>query len=99
VPESAAFFTMITRGLTPERDPTQGARKFWGAVAHYLLWHQPSDGVVAKALLEWIGRDPHWRFLFAQFPAVDGYTHQTTPNAPKVRRALHKVDAAIGETI
>ncbi len=99
VPESAAFFTMITRGLTPERDPTQGARKFWGAISHYLLWHQPADGVVAKALLDWIGRDPDWRFLFAQFPAVDGYTHQTTPDAPKVLRALHKVDAAIGDTM
>ncbi|MBX3146986.1 MAG: alkaline phosphatase family protein [Gemmatimonadales bacterium] len=99
VPESAAFFTMITRGLTPERDPTQGARKFWGALSHYLLWHQPADGVVAKGLLDWIERDPDWRFLFAQFPAVDGYTHQTTPDAPKVVRALHRVDAAVGDTL
>ena len=27
VPESLGIFTMITRGLTPERDPAQGARQ------------------------------------------------------------------------
>lgn len=96
VPESAAFFTMITRGLTPERDPIQGARKFWGAISHYLLWHQPGDDAVATALVDWIRRDPEWRFLFAQFPAVDGYTHQATPDAPRVIEALHRVDRTVG---
>ena len=99
VPESAAFFTMITRGLSPERDPAQGARKFWGAVSHYLLWHQPGDDVVARGLLRWIDRDPAWRFLFAQFPAVDGYTHQSHPGHPKVLAALHQVDVAVGALV
>ncbi|HEU4697678.1 MAG TPA: alkaline phosphatase family protein [Gemmatimonadales bacterium] len=94
VPESLALFTMISRGLTPERDPAQGARKFWGAVAHYAEWHQPSDDTVAKHLLREIERP--WRFLFAQFPAVDGYTHQSTPEGPKVLRALRGVDATVG---
>ena len=40
--------------------------------------------------------DRGWRFVFAQFPAVDGYTHQTTPDAEPVRRALRKVDATVG---
>lgn len=97
VPESIAFFTMITRGLTPDRDPSQGARKFWGAVAHYALWHQPSDDTVAKGLLKSAAES--WRFVFAQFPAVDGYTHQATPFAPKVVRALHRVDAVVGELV
>ncbi len=99
VPESAAFFTMITRGLGPGRDPTQGARKFWGAISHYLLWHQPGDDTVARNLLSWIDRDPDWRFLFAQFPAVDGYTHQTHPSHRKVVRSLHQVDAAVGALV
>ena len=99
IPESAAFFTPITRGLSPERDPTQGARKFWGAVSHYLLWHQPGDDAVARALLDWIERDPEWRFLFAQFPAVDGYTHQTTPEAPRVLEALRRVDRSVGAVV
>lgn len=94
VPESIAFFTMISRGLTPDRDPSQGARKFWGAVAHYALWHQPSDDTVAKGLLR--AAAASWKFVFAQFPAVDGYTHQSHPSAPQVLRALHKVDATVG---
>jgi hypothetical protein len=97
VPESAAFFTMITRGLPDSRDPTRAARKFWGAVSHYLQWHQPGDDLVSKALLEWIRNDPAWRFLFAQFPAVDGYTHQSTPQAPKVVAALRQVDHTVGQ--
>ena len=96
VPESAAFFTMITRGLTPERDPSQGKRQFWGAVSHYTAWHQPGDDAAAQGLLDWIRRDPSWRFLFAQFPAVDGYTHGSAPDAPHVVEALRRLDTGVG---
>ncbi len=95
VPESVGLFTPIARGLTPERDPTRLARKVWGAVAHYAQWHQPSDDSVARHLLETASRPV--RFVFAQFPAVDGYTHRDGPWAPSVRRALRGVDAAVGE--
>jgi hypothetical protein len=99
VPESAAFFTMISRGLSPERDPAQGARRFWGALSHYLLWHQPGDEAVIRHLLGWVDRDAGWRFLFAQFPGVDGYTHQLTPHHPRVRAALRRFDAAVGALV
>jgi hypothetical protein len=94
VPESVAIFTMISRGLTPARDPSQGARRFWGTLGHYAQWHQPSDDAVTAQLLREIERP--WRFIFAQFPAVDGYTHQSTPDGPKVLRALGKVDRTVG---
>ncbi len=93
-PESIAFFTMITRGLTPERDPARRARVYWAAIGHYLFWNQPSDDVVARHLLQAV--DQPWKFFFAQFPAVDGYTHQSSPDAPKVLRALERVDVAVG---
>jgi Type I phosphodiesterase / nucleotide pyrophosphatase len=63
-------------------------------VAHFALWHQPSDAAVSRHLLRAVDRG--WRFVFAQFPAVDGYTHQTTPDAEPVRGALRKVDATVG---
>lgn len=94
VPESLGIFTPIARGLTTERDPARTERKFWGALAHYAEWHQPSDDAVTRHLLTGIERG--WRFIFAQFPAVDGYTHQSTPDGPKVLRALRKVDATVG---
>ncbi|HET8650461.1 MAG TPA: alkaline phosphatase family protein [Gemmatimonadales bacterium] len=97
IPESSAIFTMISRGLTPDRDPAQGARRFWGAVAHYTEWHQPSDRAVSRHLLREVGRDR--RFIFAQFPAVDGYTHQSDPAGPRVLRALHEVDRTIGQVL
>lgn len=97
VPESLGLFTMIARGLTPERDPLAGARKFWGGVGHYAEWHQPSDDAVAARLLRSV--DEPWRFVFAQFPAVDGYSHQSTPSGPKVLRALYQVDAVVGQLI
>lgn len=93
VPESLGIFTPIARGLTPERDPASGERKFWGALAHYAEWHQPSDTAVTRHLLR--GVDAGWRFIFAQFPAVDGYTHQSTPDGPRVLRALRKVDETV----
>ena len=95
IPESLALFTPITRGLSAVRDPTQRARRFWGAMGHYLQWHQPGDDLVSRRLVESI--DQPWRFIFAQFPAVDGYTHQKHPSAPRVLRALARVDATIGQ--
>ena len=97
VPESAGIFTMIARGLSAERDPGREERKFWGALAHYAEWHQPSDDAVAGHLLREVETDK--RFVFAQFPAVDGYTHQSRGDAPKVLRALRRVDAVVGRLL
>lgn len=94
VPESLGIFTPVARGLTPTRDPSRRERQFWGAMAHFALWHQPSDAAVSRHLLKAVDGD--WRFVFAQFPAVDGYTHQTTPDAEPVRRALREVDRTVG---
>ncbi|HEX6616070.1 MAG TPA: alkaline phosphatase family protein [Gemmatimonadales bacterium] len=95
VPESLGIFTPIARGLTPARDPARRERQLWGALAHYAQWHQPSDDAVARHLLRAV--DGPARFVFAQFPAVDGYTHQTHPDAEPVRRALRKVDEVVGQ--
>ncbi|NOT07707.1 MAG: sulfatase-like hydrolase/transferase, partial [Gemmatimonadales bacterium] len=94
VPDSIGIFTMIARGLTPERNPASAERQFWGALAHYALWHQPSDDAVTNHLLQ--AADGPARFVFAQFPAVDGYTHQAAPDAPRVLASLHRVDETIG---
>ena len=95
VPESLGIFTPVARGLTPARDPARTERQFWGALAHVAEWHQPADNAARRHLLR--GIDQGWRFIFAQFPAVDGYTHQSTPDGPKVLRALRQVDATLGE--
>ena len=94
VPESVGIFTPVARGLTPARDPSRRERQFWGALAHYAQWHQPSDDAVARHLLR--AADGPARFVFAQFPAVDGYTHQAHPEAAAVLRAFRKVDGVVG---
>ncbi len=93
VPESLGIFTPVAKGLTSRRDPSRTERKFWGALAHYAEWHQPSDDAVARHLHR--GIEDGWRFIFAQFPAVDGYTHQSTPEGPKVLSALRGVDRTV----
>ena len=95
VPGSLGIFTPVARGLSAERDPSRRERQFWGALAHYAQWHQPSDDAVARHLLRAV--DGPARFVFAQFPAVDGYSHQTDPDAEPVRRALRKVDEVVGQ--
>jgi hypothetical protein len=94
IPESIGIFTPVARGLTPERDPSRRERQLWGSVAHFAQWHQPADDAVSRHLLRAAGQ--HWSFVFAQFPAVDGYTHQTNPDSPKVHSALARVDATVG---
>ncbi|HEV8150245.1 MAG TPA: alkaline phosphatase family protein [Gemmatimonadales bacterium] len=97
VPESVGIFTMVTRGLPRERNPARLERGFWGVMGHYLQWHQPSDAAAAGHLLR-AAAEPH-RFIFAQFPAVDGYTHQADPQGPKVVRALSRIDGVIGRLL
>ena len=94
VPESTGIFTPVTRGLSAERNPSSREHVLLGLVGHYALWHQASDASVARHLLRAV--EQTWRFIFAQFPAVDGYTHQSTPEGPRVQRALRRFDAVIG---
>jgi hypothetical protein len=95
VPESTGIFTPVARGLSAARDPSRLERKIWGSVAHVAKWHQPSDDSVARHLLR--AADQPWRFVFAQFPAVDGYSHQSGPDSPPVHRALRRIDATVGQ--
>jgi hypothetical protein len=59
------------------------------------MWHQPSDDSVSRHLLR--AAEANWRFVFAQFPAVDGYTHQSGHDSPPVHRALRRVDSTVGK--
>jgi hypothetical protein len=97
VPESMALFTMITRGLTPERDPAQGARRNLGSLAHYTEKYDGLDRRVARGLMEAV--EQSWRFVFAQFPGVDGYTHAGRPDGVQVIRALQSYDQVIGQLV
>ncbi|HYF39375.1 MAG TPA: alkaline phosphatase family protein [Gemmatimonadales bacterium] len=94
VPESVGIFTPVARGLSPERHPSRLERQVWGSVAHVTRWHQPSDDSVSRHLLQ--SAEEPWRFVFAQFPAVDGYSHQSGPDSAPVRRALRRIDATVG---
>jgi Type I phosphodiesterase / nucleotide pyrophosphatase len=95
VPESVGIFTPVARGLSRQRDPSRFERQIWGTVAHAAKWHQPSDNSASRHLLR--AADAGWRFVFTQFPAVDGYTHQWGHDSTRVHRALRRVDATVGE--
>ncbi|HET6777968.1 MAG TPA: alkaline phosphatase family protein [Gemmatimonadales bacterium] len=95
VPDSVGIFTPVARGLSRERDPSRLERQVWGSVAHVAMWHQPSDDSVSRHLLR--AAEANWRFVFAQFPAVDGYTHQSGHDSAPVHRALRRIDATVGK--
>ena len=94
VPQSVGIFTPVARGLSRERDPSRRERQVWGSVAHVSMWHQPSDDAVSRHLLKAAGGSS--RFVFAQFPAVDGFTHQSGADSAPVHRALARVDGTVG---
>lgn len=95
VPESVGIFTPVARGLSRERDPSRRERQAWGSIAHVAMWHQPSDDAVSRHLLR--AADGSSPFVFAQFPAVDGYTHQSGGNSSLVHRALARLDETVGQ--
>ena len=94
VPESVGIFTPVSRGLSRDRDPSRRERQVWGSLAHVSMWHQPSDDAVARHLLR--AAEGSSRFVFAQFPAVDGFTHQSGADSAPVHRALARVDTTVG---
>jgi arylsulfatase A-like enzyme len=58
------------------------------------MWHQPSDDAVSRHLLKATAGNS--RFVFAQFPAVDGFTHQSGADSAPVHRALARLDETVG---
>lgn len=94
VPGSMGIFTPVARGLSPEGDPSRRERQVWGSVAHVAMWHQPSDDAASRHLLR--AAQGNARFVFAQFPAVDGYTHQSGADSHPVHRALARLDLTVG---
>jgi hypothetical protein len=94
VPHSVGIFTPVARGLSRERDPSRRERQIWGSLAHVAMWHQPSDDSASRHLLR--AAEGSSRFVFAQFPAVDGYTHQSGADSPPVHRALARLDQTLG---
>ena len=95
VPESLGIFTPITRGLTPDRDPSRRLRKRLAGLGHYYLPAvQRADEAAGRALLD--EADGNWRFIFAQFPAVDGFSHRLGHESLPVKRALHRIDGVVG---
>lgn len=97
VPESIAVWSMINRGLAPERNIGQGSRKFWGTVSHYTERYQRGDAVVARAVLDAVEGDA--RFIFAQFPGVDGHTHADRPDGERTLGSLYQVDRLVSEIL
>ncbi len=91
VPDSIGIFTPVARGLSRDRDPSRRERQVWGSLAHVSMWHQPSDDAVSRHLLKAAAGKS--RFVFAQFPAVDGFTHQSGADSAPVHRALARIDA------
>jgi len=95
LPESAGLFTSIARGLPVQHDPLRRARKWLGTLGHFMApFQQVTDDLVGRQLLREI--DGPRQFIFAVFPAVDGITHLTSPDAPAVRGALMRIDAVVG---
>jgi len=94
VPDSVGIFTPVARGLSRGGDPSRRERQVWGSLAHVSMWHQPSDDAVSRHLLKAAAGES--RFVFAQFPAVDGFTHQSGADSASVHRALARIDETVG---
>lgn len=97
VPDSAAIWSMINRGLDPARNLGQRGRTAWGVVSHFTKRFQAGDDAVARLLAETVNQP--LRFVFAQFPGVDGHTHADRPDGPLALHSLHRVDALVGDLV
>jgi len=94
IPDSVALCSPFTRGLKPEYDRVQFARKVWGGLAHYTAGYGILERAVGRELCRLVPE--RHRFTLAVFPGVDGVTHFWDPWHSDVLNVYREFDEIIG---
>ena len=90
-----SVLNIVTKGLKSGGDLTQWSKSFLFYYGHITDRWAYLDGLAEKHLLALV-KKRDFDLGFVVFPAVDEYSHQTSPFHDRVRQAYREFDATIG---
>lgn len=97
-PHGKSILNVVTRGLKHRQDLTRLSKMFLFYYGHITdRWNFLDQE--AEKILTGLIRKKDFDFAFAVFPAVDEYSHQSSPFHTRVRQSYAEVDAAVGRLI
>lgn len=94
-PRGKNILSVVTKGLPRRRDLTRLSKMFLFYYGHITDRWRFLDLEAEKMLTKLI-RKRDFDFVFSVFPAVDEYSHQTSPVHDRVKKSYAEVDAAVG---
>ncbi len=97
IPRSVNIFSSINRGAGLKGDRTKFSRIWYWYYAHLTDRWGLVDEAAGKKIVEALERDP--QFVFAVFPAIDEYSHLSSPFHPRTTEAYQGLDRAVGKIV
>ncbi|MBI2340347.1 MAG: alkaline phosphatase family protein [Deltaproteobacteria bacterium] len=89
--------SMVNRGSARGKNLTKFSRIWYFYYAHLTDRWAFVDQSASEKLIAGLKRNPD--FTFIVFPAVDEYSHRSSPFHPRTVQAYREVDSAIGEVV
>lgn len=97
IPKSANIFSSINRGVSFAGNRTKFWRIWYWYYAHLTDRWGLVDDAAGEKVIQALDGDPE--FLFAVFPAIDEYSHLSSPFHPRTIQAYEGLDRAIGRIV
>lgn len=97
IPKSVNVFSSINRGAGLNGDRTKFSRIWYWYYAHLTDRWGLVDEAAGGKVVEALKRDPE--FVFAVFPAIDEYSHLSSPFHPRTIAAYEGLDRAVGRIV
>jgi hypothetical protein len=95
IPRSVNVFSSINRGAGLAGDRTKFSRIWYWYYAHLTDRWGMVDDAAGRKVVAALERDPE--FVFAVFPAIDEYSHLSSPFHPRTIEAYEGLDRAVGK--
>ena len=92
-----SIMSMVNRGSARGKNLTKFSRIWYFYYAHLTDRWAFVDQSAAQKLITGLERNPD--FAFVVFPAVDEYSHRSSPFHPRTIQAYHDVDRHIGQIV
>jgi len=97
IPESVSIFNMINRGIKEHHNKTKFSRIWYIYYGHCTDHWAFVDEAATKKLIAAL--DEGLEFAFTVFPAIDEYSHRSSPFHPRTIQAYHELDRHVGSIV
>ena len=93
-PNSFSIFNMVNRGIKRKHNLTRYSRIWYLYYAHLTDHWSFIDSVSYAKVIKALGMNPD--FIFVNFPAIDEYSHRSSPFHARTLKAYEELDLHVG---